>query len=75
MPIIYIESAIAKEYQDTRAIENTLLGRITLDLNICHGKSCIRGMRYPFERSLLQRVSILKTDPVNFDRNNQIESS
>lgn len=24
-----------------------LLKRITIDPNICHGKPCIRGMRYP----------------------------
>jgi uncharacterized protein (DUF433 family) len=26
-----------------------LLQRITIDLNICHGKPCIRGLRYPVE--------------------------
>jgi len=26
-----------------------LLQRITLDPNICHGKPCIRGLRYPVE--------------------------
>jgi len=26
-----------------------LLQRITLDSNICHGKPCIRGLRYPVE--------------------------
>ena len=26
-----------------------LLTRITVDLNICHGKPCIRGLRYPVE--------------------------
>jgi uncharacterized protein (DUF433 family) len=25
------------------------LQRITLDPNICHGKPCIRGLRYPVE--------------------------
>lgn len=30
-------------------MENTLLKRITLDPNICHGKPCIRGLRYPVE--------------------------
>ena len=24
-----------------------LLDRITIDWNICHGKPCIRGLRYP----------------------------
>ena len=26
-----------------------LLSRITIDPNICHGKPCIRGLRYPVE--------------------------
>ncbi len=26
-----------------------LLARITIDPNICHGKPCIRGLRYPVE--------------------------
>ena len=27
--------------------ENELLSRITIDPLICHGKPCIRGLRYP----------------------------
>lgn len=30
-------------------MENTPLHRITIDPNICHGKPCIRGLRYPVE--------------------------
>jgi uncharacterized protein (DUF433 family) len=30
-------------------MEKKLLQRITLDPNICHGKPCIRGLRYPVE--------------------------
>jgi uncharacterized protein (DUF433 family) len=26
-----------------------LLSRITADPNICHGKPCVRGLRYPVE--------------------------
>ncbi|NET42903.1 DUF433 domain-containing protein [Okeania sp. SIO2B3] len=26
-----------------------LLERITIDPNICHGKPCLRGLRYPVE--------------------------
>lgn len=26
-----------------------LIGRITMDADICHGKPCIRGLRYPVE--------------------------
>lgn len=29
-----------------------LLARITTDPNICHGKPCIRGLRYPIENIL-----------------------
>lgn len=28
---------------------NNLLSRITVDPNICHGKPCVRGLRYPVE--------------------------
>ncbi len=28
---------------------NSQLARITIDLDICHGKPCIRGLRYPVE--------------------------
>ncbi|MBE9009725.1 DUF433 domain-containing protein [Pseudanabaenaceae cyanobacterium LEGE 13415] len=30
-------------------METNLLQRITHDPNICHGKPCIRGLRYPVE--------------------------
>lgn len=30
----------------------TLLGRITIDPAICHGKPCVRGLRYPVEMLL-----------------------
>ena len=29
-----------------------LLARITVDPNICHGKPCVRGLRYPVEMLL-----------------------
>ena len=28
---------------------NKLLNRITIDPEICHGKPCVRGMRWPVE--------------------------
>lgn len=31
---------------------NTLLERITIDPETCHGKPCIRGLRYPVEMIL-----------------------
>ncbi len=33
-------------------MEEHLLSRITIDSIICHGKPCIRGMRYPVEMIL-----------------------
>ena len=32
--------------------DETLLSRITVDPDICHGKPCLRGMRYPVEAIL-----------------------
>jgi uncharacterized protein (DUF433 family) len=34
------------------AAMSTLLSRITIDPNICHGKPCVRGLRYPVETVL-----------------------
>jgi uncharacterized protein (DUF433 family) len=31
---------------------NPLLSRITIDPEICHGKPCVRGLRYPVETVL-----------------------
>jgi uncharacterized protein (DUF433 family) len=28
---------------------NSLLSRITVDPQICHGQACVRGLRYPVE--------------------------
>ncbi len=30
-------------------MNQSLLQRVTIDPNICHGKPCIRGLRYPVE--------------------------
>lgn len=35
---------------------NDLLARITIDPALCHGKPCIRGLRYPVE-SILELLS------------------
>jgi uncharacterized protein (DUF433 family) len=35
---------------------NTLLSRITIDPALCHGKPCVRGLRYPVE-TLLELLS------------------
>ncbi|MBD2442413.1 DUF433 domain-containing protein [Dolichospermum sp. FACHB-1091] len=33
-------------------MNNLLLNRITINHDICHGKPCIRGLRYPVEMIL-----------------------
>ena len=38
--------------QQTADDPKTLLERITIDPDICHGKPCIRGLRYPVETIL-----------------------
>lgn len=35
---------------------STVLSRITIDPAICHGKPCVRGLRYPIE-TLLELLS------------------
>jgi len=30
-------------------LKDALLSRITVDPRICHGKPCVRGLRYPVE--------------------------
>jgi uncharacterized protein (DUF433 family) len=38
-------------FMDKNAVK-TLTERITIDPEICHGKPCIRGLRYPIEMIL-----------------------
>ena len=35
---------------------DTLLARVTIDPAVCHGKPCVRGLRYPVE-NLLELLS------------------
>lgn len=35
---------------------DALLSRITIDSAVCHGKPCVRGLRYPVE-TLLELLS------------------
>jgi uncharacterized protein (DUF433 family) len=45
-------------------MQEILLKRITIDPNICHGKPCIRGMRYPVELILELLSSGMTTDKI-----------
>ena len=44
-----------------------LLSRITMDPAICHGKPCIRGLRYPVETLLELLSSGMTTDDILAD--------
>ena len=54
------------EYTIGISTEN-LLERITLDPAICHGKPCIRGLRYPVEFLLETLSSGMTVDEVLAD--------
>ncbi|HBY98384.1 MAG TPA: hypothetical protein DEP84_31335 [Chloroflexi bacterium] len=45
----------------------TLLNRITIDPEICHGKPCIRGLRYPVEMVLELLSSGMTIDEILAD--------
>jgi uncharacterized protein (DUF433 family) len=44
-----------------------LLSRITIDPNICHGKPCVRGLRYPIEFLLELLSSDMTTEQILAD--------
>ncbi|MEH1947801.1 MAG: DUF433 domain-containing protein [Nostoc sp.] len=45
-------------------MDNILLQRITHNPNICHGKPCIRGLRYPVEFILELLSSGMTTEEI-----------
>ena len=46
---------------------DTLLSRITIDPAVCHGKPCVRGLRYPVETLLELLSSGMSTDDILAD--------
>lgn len=48
-------------------MEDRLLKRITTDPAICHGKPCIRGLRYPVELILELHSSGMTTEEILAD--------
>jgi uncharacterized protein (DUF433 family) len=48
-------------------MENQLLRRITHNQDICHGKPCIRGLRYPVEFILELLSSGMTTEEILID--------
>ena len=47
-------NAVGRKIRTMSADE--LLARITIDPDVCHGKPCVRGLRYPVE-SLLEYMA------------------
>ena len=50
-----IRPAVRTQFCYTTCMD-TLLSRITIDPAVCHGKPCVRGLRYPVE-TLLELLS------------------
>lgn len=48
-------------------MKERLINRITIDPDICHGKPCIRGLRYPVEMILDLLSSGMDIDAVLAD--------
>ena len=46
---------------------NTQLSRITIDPAVCHGKPCVRGLRYPVEMLLELLSSGMTSDEILAD--------
>ena len=46
---------------------DALLSRITIDPAVCHGKPCVRGLRYPVETLLELLSSGMTTDEILAD--------
>lgn len=46
---------------------DTLLSRITIDPAVCHGKPCVRGLRYPVELLLELLSSGMAPDDILAD--------
>ena len=45
-------------------MNNLLFNRITINYDICHGKPCIRGLRYPVEMILELLSSGMNIDDI-----------
>ncbi|HEY9703548.1 MAG TPA: DUF433 domain-containing protein [Allocoleopsis sp.] len=45
-------------------MNNSVLNRITMNPDICHGRPCIRGLRYPVEMILELLSSGMTTDEI-----------
>jgi uncharacterized protein (DUF433 family) len=52
---------------ERKLVMDPLLARITIDPNVCHGKPCIRGLRYPVEMLLELLSSGMTIDEILAD--------
>ena len=46
---------------------DAMLSRITIDPSVCHGKPCVRGLRYPVETLLELLSSGMTSDEILAD--------
>ena len=53
--------------QQNQTYSKLLAERITIDPDICHGKPCIRGLRYPVETILELLSAGMTTDEILAD--------
>ena len=53
--------------QDVEAQGGKMSGRITVDSSVCHGRPCIRGLRYPVEKVLEWLASGMTTEEILAD--------
>ena len=68
-PLInFIETILVSKLQRHNEKEKHKMNdRITMDPAICHGKSCIRGMRYPVETVLEWLAGGMSSDEILAD--------
>ena len=58
---------LASPFQDRVTDVTDLIDRITIDPIVCHGKPCIRGLRYPVEVILELLSAGMTTDEILAD--------
>jgi uncharacterized protein (DUF433 family) len=64
---VQIESMEFRKYGDWKIGDIKMSNRITIDPAICHGKPCIRGLRYPVENVLEWLASGMSTEDILAD--------
>ena len=66
-PIAASQAATGQRRSAAQSSKSEFLGRITTDPSICHGKPCIRGLRYPVDMILDLLSSGMTSDEILAD--------